>query len=76
MLLSGKNSARVRRLIQTVGRGSAGFLMRNVPVVSCLSCVESYLTADTLNKLERMRLHWREVTKQEKVRIATFAGAA
>ncbi|MBI2882848.1 MAG: type II toxin-antitoxin system MqsA family antitoxin [Candidatus Methylomirabilis oxyfera] len=74
--ICGKNSAKVRRLTQTVGRGSSSFLVRNVPVVSCLSCGESYLTAETLKELERMRLHWRELTKQEKVLVATFVGAA
>lgn len=74
--ICGKNSARVRRLTQTVGKGSASFLVRNVPVISCLNCGESYLTAETLKELERMRLHWRELTRQEKVLVATFVGAA
>lgn len=74
--ICGKNSAKVRRLTQTVGKGNSSFLVRNVPVVNCLSCGESYLTAETLKELERMRLHWRELTKQEKVLVGTFAGAA
>ncbi|MCZ7626936.1 MAG: YgiT-type zinc finger domain-containing protein [Candidatus Methylomirabilota bacterium] len=74
--ICGKNGAKVRRLTQTVGRGSSSFLVRNVPVVSCLSCGESYLTAETLKELERMRLHWRELTKQEKVPVATFVDTA
>ena len=74
--ICGKNSAKVRRLTQTVGRGSSSFLVRNVPVVNCLSCGESYLTAETLKELDRMRLHWRALTKQEKVPVATFVGAA
>jgi YgiT-type zinc finger domain-containing protein len=36
--ICGKRSAKVRRLTQTVGTGSSSFLVRNVPVVSCLSC--------------------------------------
>jgi YgiT-type zinc finger domain-containing protein len=39
--ICGKRSAKVRRLTQTVGTGSSSFLVRNVPVVSCLSCGES-----------------------------------
>ena len=74
--ICGKSSAKVRRLTHTVGGGSSSFLVRNVPVVSCLSCGESYLTAETLKELERMRLHWRELTTQENVLVATFVGAA
>lgn len=74
--ICGKNRAKIRRLTETVGKGSSSFLVRNVPVVSCLSCGESYLTAETLKELERIRLHWRELTEQGKVLVATFPGAA
>ena len=74
--ICGKSGAKVRRLTQTVGKGRSSFLVRNVPVISCSSCGESYLTAETLRELERIRLHWRELTKEEKVPVATFVGAA
>ena len=74
--ICGKSGAKVRRLTQTVGKDRSSFLVRNVPVISCSSCGESYLTAETLRELERMRLHWRELTKEEKVPVATFVGAA
>ena len=72
----GKHRAKLRRLTQTVGKGRSSFLIRDVPVISCSSCGESYLTADTLKEIERIRLHWRELTKDEKVAVATFPSAA
>ena len=72
----GKHGAKLRRLTQTVGKGRSSFLIRDVPVISCSSCGESYLTADTLKEIERIRLHWRELTKDEKVPVATFPSAA
>lgn len=39
--ICGKNGAKVRRLTQTVGKGSSSFLVRNVPVIGCLSCGEA-----------------------------------
>ena len=74
--ICGKTRAKVRRVTQTVGRGRSSFLVRNVPVISCASCGESYLTAETLKELERMRLHWRELTTEENILVAMYVGAA
>ena len=71
-----KKGARVRRVTRSVGRGRSSFLIEGVPVVSCPSCGESYLTAETLKEIERIRLHWRQLTVQKKVRVAKFGGAA
>ena len=74
--ICGKSGARVRRVTRTIGRGKASFLICGVPVITCPSCGESYLTAETLKEIERMRLHWRELTTEERVPVAVFVGAA
>jgi YgiT-type zinc finger domain-containing protein len=61
---------------RSLGRGKSAFLIRKVPVVTCPQCGESYLTAETLKELERIRLHWRELTTEERVPVATFQGTA
>lgn len=71
-----KKGARIRRVTRSVGRGRSSFLIEGVPVVSCPSCGESYMTAETLKEIERIRLHWRQLTVQKKVRVAKFGGAA
>ena len=43
-----------------------------VPVVNCPACGESYLTAETLKEIERIRLHWRQLTVEKKVPVAQF----
>ena len=72
----GKKGARIRRVTRSFGRGKAAFLIESVPVVSCPSCGESYLTANTLREIERIRLHRRQLTKDRVVPVATFGGAA
>ena len=74
--ICGKNGAKVRRVTRTFGRGKATFLIRGVPVITCPTCGKSYLTAETLKEVERMRRHWRELTTQEKFPVAVFVGAA
>lgn len=72
----GKKGARIRRVTRTMGRGKATFLIENVPLVTCPACGESYYTAETLKEIERIRLHWRELTVQKKFPLATFGPAA
>ena len=74
--ICGKDGARVRRVTRSCGRGKNAFLIEGVPLVSCPQCGESYLTADTLREIERIRLHWRQLTVDRKVPIAKFSGAA
>ncbi|PVE33230.1 hypothetical protein DC030_15145 [Enterococcus faecalis] len=50
-----------RLLIQPVprsyGKGEGLPVIENVPVISCPHCGESYLTAETLHEIERVKLH-------------------
>ena len=73
--LCGKKGARLRRVTKSFGRGQSAFLIEAVPVVSCPACGESYLTADTLNEIERIRARWRELTVDKKVPVARFGSA-
>jgi YgiT-type zinc finger domain-containing protein len=72
----GKKGARVRRVTRTLGRGSSTFMIENVPLVTCPACGESYFTAETLQEIERIRLHWRQLTVKKKIPVARFGGAA
>jgi YgiT-type zinc finger domain-containing protein len=72
----GKKGARIRRLTRNVGKGKTAFLIEGVPVVSCPRCGESYLTAETLREIERIRLHRKQLTKDRVVPVARFGGAA
>jgi hypothetical protein len=44
-----------------------------VPVVSCPHCGESYLTAQTLREIERIKPHKRSFGKKRQVPVARFA---
>lgn len=72
----GKTGARERRVTRTYGKGKAEFLIRGVPVVSCPHCGQSYLTAETLREVERIKVHRRQLAVQQPVAVAEFAGTA
>jgi YgiT-type zinc finger domain-containing protein len=72
----GKKGARIRRVTRSFGKGRLSFFIENVPVVSCPYCGESYLTAETAREIERIRMHWRQLSVEKRVSVAKFGGAA
>jgi YgiT-type zinc finger domain-containing protein len=72
----GKKSARVRRVTRVYGNGRAAYLVEGVPVVSCRACGGCYLTARTLEKLERIHRKRRELVAKRLIPVASFGGAA
>jgi YgiT-type zinc finger domain-containing protein len=74
--LCGKDGARIRRLTRTVGKGATAFLIEDVPVISCPHCGETYLTAETLHEIERIKLHRLQFVHERMIPVARFGGAA
>jgi YgiT-type zinc finger domain-containing protein len=69
----GKSGAQVRRVSRSYGKGASLFVIENVPVVSCPHCGESYLTAETLHELERIKLHRKAFAQERCIGVATFS---
>ena len=55
--ICGQKGARERRVTRSYGTGQHLLVIENIPVVSCPHCGESYLTAETLHEIERIKLH-------------------
>ena len=72
----GRQGARVRTTTRSFGSGRSRFLIEGVPLVRCPNCGESYLTAETLKEIERIRKQWRKLAVEKRVRVAKFKGAA
>jgi len=70
--MCGQEGARIRRVARTYGRGKDLLLIENIPVVSCPNCGESYLTAETLHEIERLKLHRRNLAVRRPVRALAF----
>jgi len=69
----GKKGARIRRIARTYGKGKDILVIENVPVVTCPHCGESYLEAETLHEIERIKLHKKNLTVNRSVPVAVFA---
>ena len=71
--ICGKSGALVRRVSRSYGSGANLLVIENVPIVSCPSCGESDLTAETLHEIERIKLHRRAWAEERPVAVAAFA---
>ncbi len=69
----GKSGASMHRVTRSYGKGANLLVIENVPVVSCPHCGESYLTAETLHEIERIKLHRRSFAVKRAVAVVDFA---
>jgi len=70
--ICGQEGARVRKVSRSYGKGKDLLVIENVPVISCPHCGESYLTADTLHEIERIKLHRQSFAQERSVPVAVF----
>ena len=71
--ICGQQEIRVRRLARTFGQGKNLLVIENVPVLSCFHCGESYMTAETLHEIERIKMHRENFASERHVDVARFA---
>ena len=68
----GKPGVFLRRLSRSYGKGTSLLVVENVPVFVCPACGESYMSAETLHELERIKLHRRSLARPRNVAVASF----
>ena len=71
--ICGKEGARVRKSTRSYGKGNQLLVIENIPMISCPHCGESYLTANTMYELERIKLHRKSFGTERPVRVAEYA---
>ncbi len=71
--ICGQKKARIRYITRSYGKGKNLLIIENIPSVNCPNCGESYLTAETLHELERVKLHRKSFAKSRAVPVADFA---
>ena len=71
--ICGQQGIRDRRLARTFGQGKNLLVIENVPVLSCFHCGESYMTAETLHEIERIKMHRENFASERHVDVARFA---
>ncbi len=72
--ICGQEEARIRYLSRSYGNGEALLVIENVPVVSCSNCGESYLAAETLHEIARIRKERQSYAVERPVAVARLKG--
>jgi len=71
--ICGVEGVRIRHVTRSYGKADSLLIIENVPVISCSHCGESYLTAETLHEIERIKLHRQSFAQERAVPVAAFA---
>ena len=69
----GRPGLLTKLVTRSYGKGAALLLIEGIPIHSCPHCGETYLTADTLHEIERIRALRKAVAVVRPVSVATFA---
>jgi len=68
----GKQGAKIRYVSRSYGKKERLLIIEDVPVISCPHCGESYLTAETLHEIERIKLHRNDFAIPRPIPVAAF----
>lgn len=71
--LCGKEGARFHKCTRSYGAGEKLLVIENIPMISCPHCGESYLKAETMHELERIKLHRNSFATERPVRVAEYS---
>ncbi|MBI4401657.1 MAG: type II toxin-antitoxin system MqsA family antitoxin [Nitrospirae bacterium] len=70
--ICGKDGTCVRKISRTYGKGKRTLVIENIPFVTCPHCGESYLEADTLHEIERIKHKRKSSALERQVAVANF----
>lgn len=68
----GSEDVKVRLVTRTYGKGKDLLVIENIPAIACTHCQESYLTAETLHKIEQIKLNRKNLAVERPVEVANF----
>ena len=71
--ICGEEGARIRHVSRSYGKGKDLLVVENVPIISCPHCGESYLSAQTLHEIDRIRRGRERLTVERPVAVARLA---
>ena len=70
--ICGKRGLRSREVTRSFGTGNQLLVIENAPAKSCPHCGETYLTAETLHEIERIKMHRKSMSKKRAVSVMAY----
>ncbi len=69
----GKSGARINHVSRSYGKDADLLVIEDIPVTICPHCKETYMTAETMHEIERIKLHRKSISKKRQISVAAFA---
>ncbi len=71
--ICGKDGPHVRHITRSYGKKNNLLVIEDVPIINCPHCGESYLTAETMHAIERIKMHRSNFAVERLVPVAKYA---
>lgn len=69
----GKAGVRTSRVSRSYGKDAGLLVIEDIPVIACPHCKETYMVAETMHEIERIKLHRKSMAKKRQIAVAEFA---
>jgi YgiT-type zinc finger domain-containing protein len=71
--MCGKDGATTKQVTRSFGKKKTLLIIEDIPVLSCPSCGESYMTAETMHEIERIKMHRHSFAQKRPIEVTVFA---
>ena len=68
----GKAGAKINYVSRSYGKDAHLLIINDIPVVTCPHCKETFMTAETMHEIERIKLHRKSFSKKRPIAVAEF----
>ena len=69
----GKDGVNTKQVTRSFGKKKNLLIIEDIPVQSCPACGESYIKAETLHEIERIKMHRHSFAVTRPVEVTVFA---
>jgi YgiT-type zinc finger domain-containing protein len=71
--ICGKPDAAQKLVTRSFGKKKDLLIIEDIPVTTCSACGESYMSAETLHEIERIKMHRHSFAVLKPVEVTAFA---
>jgi len=71
--ICGKDGVTTKKVTRSFGKKKDLLIIEDIPVLTCPLCGESYMTAETLHEIERIKMHRHSFAVKRPVEVTAFA---
>lgn len=71
--MCGKDGATTKKVTRSFGKKKSLLIIEDIPIICCPLCGESYMRAETMHEIERIKMHRHGFAEKRPVEVTAFA---